>query len=238
MTAPLAYLVTPLAGADALDDAFAHALREAVSAAPFAVVRLTLPAADERTLVKRLKAFCPIVQEAGGAAILDVAGPPAELAALDLAATVMRGGADGVHVRDIAQARSLLERLRGERAVGLGNPRSRHDCMEAGEAGLDYLSFGEPRLDGSLPTREATLERAQWWAEIFETPCSVYVPTIDDVAEAVATRAEFIAAGEAVFGSPEGPARGAKALSEALSEAIAQAAAAPVPGAQAGGGST
>lgn len=221
MTAPHVYLVTPLASADAPDDVFAETLREAVSASPVAVVRLTLPAADERTLVKRLKALCPIVQEAGAAAILDVAGPPADVAALDLGAIVTRGGADGIHLRDFAQARALAERLRGERVVGLGNPRSRHDCMEAGEGEIDYLMFGEPRLDGSLPTRDSTLERAQWWAEIFETPCAVYAPTLADVGEAVATRAEFLAAGEIVFSHPEGPARGAKALAEAIATASA-----------------
>lgn len=217
LTAPTAYLVTP----PAETDSFADLLREAVSAAPFAVVRLTLPVADERTLVKRLKLFCPIVQETGAAAILDVAGPPAEVAALDLAAIVMRGGADGAHLRDPGQARALAERLRGERAVGLGNPRSRHDCMEAGEAGLDYLSFGEPRPDGSIPAREAAIERAQWWAEIFETPCAIYAPTLADVAEAVATGAEFVAVGEAVFGHEGGPAQGAKALVEAIEKAAA-----------------
>lgn len=215
MTAPLAYLVTP----PIETDAFADALREAVAAAPFAVARITLAATDERALVKRLKALCPIAQEAGAAAILDVVGAPDALAALDLAAIATRGGADGVHARDLTQARALMERLRGERPVGLGNPRSRHDCMEAGEANVDYLSFGEPRLDGSLPARDAAIERATWWAEIFETPCAIYAHELADIPEAVATRAEFVAVRDAVFGHPEGPAAGARAVAAALADA-------------------
>ena len=46
--------------------------------------------------------------------------------------------------------------------------------MSLGEAGADYLLFGEPRPDGSLPSLESVVERAAWWAEIFETPCVAY----------------------------------------------------------------
>ena len=48
--------------------------------------------------------------------------------------------------------------------------------MSAGEAGADYLLFGEPRPDGTIPALESVIERATWWAEIFETPCVAYAP--------------------------------------------------------------
>ena len=49
--------------------------------------------------------------------------------------------------------------------------------MTLGEAGADYLMFGEPRPDGSLPALDEVVERAAWWAEIFETPCVAFAPT-------------------------------------------------------------
>ena len=43
--------------------------------------------------------------------------------------------------------------------------------MAAGEAGADYVLFGEPDAKGQRPSVEAIAERLQWWAELFEPPC-------------------------------------------------------------------
>jgi thiamine-phosphate pyrophosphorylase len=94
--------------------------------------------------------------------------------------------------------------------------------MEAAEAGCDYVMFGEPREDGSMPPFPAVLERVQWWAELFETPCIAFAPTLDEVGPLAATGCEFVALGDAVFKHPDGPA-------EAVRQAHAAIAAAPVP---------
>ena len=70
--------------------------------------------------------------------------------------------------------------------------------MAAGEAGADYVMFGEPAR-GVAPPLEATLERVGWWAEIFQTPCVAYAASLDDVAALAAAGADFIALGEAVW---------------------------------------
>ena len=53
-----------------------------------------------------------------------------------------RGGADGVHLNGgseaVAEARSSLK---GERIIGAGGLRSRHDAMDIGETGVDYDSI-------------------------------------------------------------------------------------------------
>jgi thiamine-phosphate pyrophosphorylase len=67
--------------------------------------------------------------------------------------------------------------------------------MDAGEAGCDYVLFGEPRADGSLPAFPGVVERAQWWAEIFEIPCAAYCPDAEGVDALVATGCEFVALG-------------------------------------------
>ena len=206
------------------------ALRASLTAGPVSAVILPFLAADERSLVKRIKQWAPLVQEAGAAAILALPetalpGGPAsteaarEEAAAWIAGILTRGGADGAHVGDPDLAQALRGLLKSERIVGVGGLRSRHDCMSAGEAGVDYLMFGEPRADGSLPAAEGVIERAQWWAEIFATPCIVYAPSLGDIAERAMTRAEFVALGDAVFADGVDPAQAVRDALEALAKA-------------------
>jgi thiamine-phosphate pyrophosphorylase len=191
------YLITPT-----LEDAsFAPRLAEACAGGGVAAVLLRLAPADERTLVNLAKALCPAVQAGGAAALVTTQGNA------DLATVAARGGADGVHVTgDPALVRELRERLK-DRAVGAGGIRTRDDAMTCGEAGADYLMFGEPRPDGSLPPLDGVAERAAWWAEIFETPCVAYAPALDAVEGLAATGAEFVALGDAVWAHPDGPAQ-------------------------------
>jgi thiamine-phosphate pyrophosphorylase len=213
MTEPLArlYLLTP--PITHADD-FAPRLVEACSAGGIAAVLLRLAAADERTLVNGVKLLAPLAQDGGAAAVIAAEG------AADLAAVAMRGGADGVHAGGSADARRLRERL-GDRIVGAGNIRSRHDAMELGEAGVDYVMFGEPRADGSLPAPETVVERAAWWAEIFETPCVAYAPSLAAMSDLMPTGAEFIALADTVWSHPDGP---AAAVAVALARCAAEAA--------------
>jgi thiamine-phosphate pyrophosphorylase len=199
MTVPAQlYLLTPLV---AEADDFAAPLAAACGAADIAAVLLRLAAADERTLINRIKTLAPAAQEKGAAVVIAVEGEA------DLAALVTRGGADGVHLgSNPGQVRALRDRLKSDRIVGGGNIRSKHDAMAWGEAGADYVMFGEPRADGSLPSLDAVIERAAWWAEIFETPCVACAPTLDAVPLLMATGAEFIALGDAVWSHAEGPA--------------------------------
>ena len=192
------YLITPLL-AEVGD--FVPRLRAACAAGDVAAVLVRLQRADERTLVNRVKALAPAAQDNGTAVIVAAEGEA------DLATIAVRSGADGVHVgSDVAELRRARERLKSERIVGAGNIRSKHDAMSAGEAGVDYVLFGEPRDDGSLPPLAAVIERAAWWAEIFETPCVAYAPSLDAVSQLVATSAEFVALGDVVWTHADGPA--------------------------------
>ena len=107
------YLITPV-----LDDAVASRRGSPRPARPgqVAAVLLRLPQADERTLVNQVKVLAPAVQEHGTALIVASAGKA------DLAIVAGRAGADGVHVTGgrARPARSLRERLKSERALGVG----------------------------------------------------------------------------------------------------------------------
>lgn len=197
-------LVTPPV-ADA--DAMAFKLMQAQAGGDLAAVLLRLTEGDERSRIERVKRLAGPVQAANVALVVEAS-----------AMVAARGGADGVHLTGgpeaIAEARSSLK---GERIIGAGGIRARHDAMDIGEAGVDYVMFGEPRPDGSLPPLAAVIERAGWWAEIFETPCVAYAPDPESVAALVETGAEFVALGAWAFEES----RDIRALVAEANEAIA-----------------
>ena len=88
--------------------------------------------------------------------------------------------------------------LKPDRIVGAGGLQSRHDAMTAGEAGADYVLFGEPDRDGHRPRLEAIVERVHWWAEVFEPPCVGYAATLDEVGALAAAGADFVLLDDAV----------------------------------------
>lgn len=184
------YLVTPTV---ADPQTAAVLLAPALAAADVAAVLLRLAAADERTLVNRIKEIAPLVQERGTALLVD---GHAGLAA--------RAGADGAHLAGLAAVREAIDALKPERIVGAGGLASRHDAMSAAEAGADYVMFGEPDTSGKRPSFEAIRERVDWWAEVFEVPCVAYAASLAEVGDLAA--AEFIALGPAILSDPRGPA--------------------------------
>jgi thiamine-phosphate pyrophosphorylase len=184
--APRLYLITPPV-TDAAQ--FASELTAVLGAADIAAVLMRLADGDERTLINRVKALAPVVQDKGAALLLD--GHP------DL---VARGGADGAHLAGIDAFNAALEQLKPERIAGAGDLTSRHDAMSAAEAGADYIMFGEP---GSA--LNATQERVAWAAELFELPCVAYANDMTELAPLVAAGADFIAA-DFIWRDPRGAA--------------------------------
>lgn len=179
-------LVTPPV-ADA--EAMAFRLMQAFAGGDVAAVLLRLSEGDERSRIDRVKRLAGPVQASNVALVVE-----------GTALVATRGGADGVHLTQgpeaVAEARSSLK---NERIIGAGSLRARHDAMDIGEAGVDYVMFGDPRPDGSVPSLAAVVERTSWWAEIFETPCVAYAPDADSVAALVETGAEFVALGAWAF---------------------------------------
>ncbi len=137
---------------------------------------------------------------------LEIAQPLGTAVLIEADATLaVRANADGVHFRGLDPAlKEALKSLQPQRIVGIGGLKGRDDAMSAGEAGVDYLMFGEPTADGFVPPVEQTIERAGWWAEIFNIPCIAYAGRLADVAALSATGADFIALGEAVWADGRG----------------------------------
>ena len=189
---PRLYLVTPPLGDPT---AFLRDLGAVLDAGDIAALLLRLEPADERALINRAKSVAAVVQRRDVALLLD---GHHELAA--------RAGADGAHLFGIAALTEAIGALKPDRIAGAGGLRSRHDAMLAGEAGADYVMFGDPDGRGSRPPLEATTERLGWWSQLFEPPCVGYAGSNDEIAPLAQAGADFIALGEWLWMQNEGPA--------------------------------
>jgi thiamine-phosphate pyrophosphorylase len=91
--------------------------------------------------------------------------------------------------------------------------------MAAGEAGADYVLFGEPDANGQRPSVDAIAERLQWWDELFEPPCIGFAASREEAFEFARVGADFVLVGDFIWADP----RGAKAALIDAAQAIAQA---------------
>lgn len=197
---PRLYLVTPPVS----DVAFPALLADALDGGDVAAVLVRLPHANEEVLIDHVKALAAPIQDKGAALLID--GHP------DI---IVRSGADGTHVTGIDPLTTALSRLKPTYIVGAGGLTSRDDAMRAGEAGADYVMFGERNPEGHRPAWPAIAERVAWWVELFVVPCVAYAENLDEITPLSAAHADFIAVGSAVFADPRGP-------RAAVSDAIAR----------------
>ncbi len=204
---PRLYLATPV-----VDDPqpLTTSLPAALAAADVAAVLLRLAPADDRTLINRIKALAPVVQDSGAALLLD---GHVEL--------VARGGADGAHLNGIEAMAEALPSLKPARIAGVGGLATRHDSMAAGEAGADYVLFGEPDAQRQRPSVEAIAERLQWWAELFEPPCVSFAASIEEAREFAAAGADFILVGDFIWADSRGAAQALMDTGQAIRQAHA-----------------
>jgi thiamine-phosphate pyrophosphorylase len=187
-------------------------LPDLLAAADIAAVLLRLKPTDQRTMIARVKALAPVVQNSDAALLLD---GHVEL--------VVRAGADGAHLTGIAALEDALPSLKPDRIAGLGGLATRHDSMTAGELGADYVLFGEPDAKGQRPSVEAIAERLGWWAELFEPPCVGFAASREEAHEFAAAGADFVLVGDFIWADPRGAAAALKDVEQALRQAYAAA---------------
>jgi thiamine-phosphate pyrophosphorylase len=205
---PRLYLATP-----DVDDPLqlAVALPGLLAAADIAAVLVRLRETDQRTMISRVKALVPAVQDGGAALLID---GHAEL--------VARAGADGAHLTGIAAMEDALPSLKPDRIIGIGGLATRHDSMAAGELGADYVLFGEPDARGERPSPEAIAERLQWWADLFEPPCVGFAVSREEAAEFAAAGADFLLVGDFIWADPRGPEAALIEVDQAIRQAHAE----------------
>lgn len=187
---PQLYLVTP----PAFDPApFADRLSAVLDGAEVACIRIALATNDEAALGRAADALRAVAHDRDVAIVIDRHVALAE-----------RHGLDGVHLPDGARnVRAARKTLGTDAIVGAFCGTSRHDGMNAGEAGADYVAFG-PVGETHLGTGEiAPEELFAWWSEVIEVPVVAEgALTVDRVA-ALAPITDFFAVGEEIWGADD-----------------------------------
>ena len=206
---PRLYLATP-----AVDDPrpLVASLPGLLAAADIAAVLLRLQETDQRTMISRIKAVATAIQNGGAALLLE---GRTEL--------VARAGADGAHLSGIAALEEALPSLKPDRIAGVGGLTTRHDSMAAGEAGADYVLFGEPDAGGERPSTGAIAERLQWWDELFEPPCVGFAMSREEAVEFAQAGADFVLVGDFIWTDPRGAASALIGVDRAIKQAYAAA---------------
>ncbi|SHH99095.1 thiamine phosphate synthase [Bradyrhizobium erythrophlei] len=204
---PRLYLATPEVDDPAL---LLASLPGLLAGADVAALLLRLKPTDQRTMISRVKALAPAVQGSGAALLLD---GHVEL--------VARAGADGAHLTGIAAMEDALPTLKPDRIAGVGGLTTRHDSMAAGEAGADYVLFGEPDARQQRPSVEAIAERLQWWAELFEPPCVGFAASREEAYQFAAAGADFVLVGDFIWNDSRGAAAALMDAEQTIRQAYA-----------------
>jgi thiamine-phosphate pyrophosphorylase len=199
---PRLYLATSV-----VDDpsSLATMLPGLLAGADIAAVLVRLKPTDPRSMISRIKALAPAIQNAGAALLLD--------GQIEI---VARAGADGTHVTGITALEEALPTLKPDRIAGIGGLTTRHDSMTAGELGADYVLFGEPDAEGKRPSADAIAERLAWWAELFEPPCVGYAATRDEAYAFARAGADFVLVGDLIWADPRGAASALAEIEQAV----------------------
>ncbi|MFD1913755.1 thiamine phosphate synthase [Halodurantibacterium flavum] len=153
---PQLYLITPPAFET---DVFGDRLAAILDAADIACVRLALATRDEDEIARAADTLREITHARDVALVIE-----------RHLLMVERLGLDGVHLSDIRVLRKARKDLGEDAIVGAFCGTTRHDGINAAEAGADYVAFGPvgqtPLGDGS----RADDELFSWWSEMIEVP--------------------------------------------------------------------
>lgn len=187
---PKLYLITP--PAFELSD-FAPRLARVLDGAEIACLRLALATRDEDRL-SRAADTCREVAHAR-----DV-----PLVIETHVGLVTRHGLDGVHLPDGARGvRAARKTLGNDAIVGAFARASRHEGMNAAEAGADYVAFGpagESLLgDGS----RAPADLFAWWSEMIEVPVVAEGALTPTVVAELAPFTDFFGIGEEIWAAED-----------------------------------
>ncbi len=202
------YLITP----ERLDPVpFADLLAAALDAGDVAAVQLRLKNIDDDAWRRAIDVLRPVTQSRGVAFLLN-----------DRADLVKATGCDGAHVGQEDMAAREARRLMGpDLTLGVTCKGSRDLAMQAGEDGADYVAFGAFFPSGSkVVTNLVDPEIMHWWSELMELPCcAIGGITGDNCGPLVQAGADFLAVIGCVWGHPDGPAAGVRALNAAIAAA-------------------
>ena len=186
---PQLYLVTPPVFEI---EAFSPSLAAILDAMPVACLRLALATRDEDTLSRTADALREIAHARDVALVLDTHVVLAQ-----------RLGLDGVHLPQPRGLRKLRDEMGDDFIIGAACGASRHDGMNAAEAGADYVSFGPVGESALGAGKRADLDLFAWWSEMIEVPVVAEGALTPDLIRALAPVSDFIAIGDEIWAQPD-----------------------------------
>ena len=125
---------------------------------------------------------------------------------------VDRLGLDGVHLTDGArQVRYVRKELGADAVIGAFCGVTRHEGMNAGEAGADYISFGPVGATPLGNGASVDFDLFEWWSAVIEVPVIAEGALTTALVEKFGPVTDFFGVGEEIWNA-EDPAAALKAL--------------------------
>jgi thiamine-phosphate pyrophosphorylase len=195
---PQITLITP----PAIDlETFPDRLAAVLDSIDIACVRLALAGKDE-DMIQRAADACRLVSHARDVAIVIE----------NHLLMVERLGLDGVHLTDGArQVRYVRKELGADAIVGAFCGVTRHEGMNAGEAGADYVAFGPIGATPLGTGEQVEFDLFDWWSQVIEVPVIAEGALTTELVAKFGPVTDFFGVGEEIW-SAENPSAALKAL--------------------------
>lgn len=183
---PQIYLITP---SEIELSRFPAQVARVLDVVDVACVRLALSSHDEDTLCRAADAVREVTIARDVALVIE-----------RHILLVERLGLDGVHLTDGARSvRKARKELGKDAIVGAFCGASRHDGMNAGESGADYICFGPvgetPLGDGTIAERDLF----EWWSEMIEIPIVAEGALDAEIVGTLAPVTDFFGIGDEIW---------------------------------------
>ena len=115
-----------------------------------------------------------------------------------------RHGLDGVHLTDCARnVRAARKALGPDAIVGAFCGTTRHDGMNAGEAGADYVAFGPVGASLLGTGAPAGHDLFAWWSEMIEVPVVAEGGLTPALVAELAPVTDFLGIGPEIWGADD-----------------------------------
>jgi thiamine-phosphate pyrophosphorylase len=187
---PQIYLITP---PEFELDVFPDRLAAVLDGIDVACLRLSLATRDEDRIARAADALREVAHARDVAIVIE-----------SHLLLVERHGLDGVHLTDGARTvRHARKELGGDAIVGAFCRTSRHEGMNAGEAGADYVAFGPvgptPLGDGAV----VEFELFEFWSEAIEVPVVAEGALTEALVAQYGPVTDFFGVGEEIWRSDD-----------------------------------
>jgi thiamine-phosphate pyrophosphorylase len=183
---PQIYLITP----PVLDEGFPDRLSAVLDAVEIACLRLAVATRD-LDLVRRAADACRHVAHERDVAMVIA----------DHQLLVGPHGLDGVHLSDGARGvRAARKALGADAIVGAACGVTRHEGINAAEAGADYVAFSPVGMTALGDGRQAAADLFDWWSEMIEVPVVAEGALTAELVARLGPVTDFLAVGEEIWG--------------------------------------